>query len=88
MRIQITHVVSDDVITDAIATLYATGKKPTESSVRTLVREWYERGGSSIEIESVDERNFVEDIEIDDDAWTLAMLSPLRARLSERGWAS
>lgn len=88
MRIQVTHVVSDEVITDAIATLYALGKRPTESSVRALVREWYERGGSSIEIESVDERNFVDDIEIDDDAWTLAILSPLRARLSERGWAS
>lgn len=88
MRIQVTFVADDDMITDAIATLYALGKKPTEASVRRVLREWYERGGLSAECESVDERNFVDDIVIEDDHWTATLLSPLRAQLCEKGWQS
>lgn len=88
MRIQITFVADDDMITDAIATLYAMGQKPTKSSVKALLRKWYERDGLSVEAEFVDERNQVEDIVIEDDHWTLALLSPLRAKLSENGWQS
>ena len=88
MRIQVTYVADDDMITDAIATLYAMGQKPTQASVKDLLRKWYERGGLSVEVESVDERNFVEDIPIEDNHWTLALLSPLRLKLSENGWQS
>lgn len=84
MRVQVTFIADDDMITDAIATLYAIGKKPTKSSVRTVIREWYEHYGAQADAESVDERNFVDDIVIEPEHWQAAILSPLRAELCEK----
>lgn len=84
MRINVTFVPNEDMVTDAMATLHAQGKKITFPAVRGLLREWYTHGGLSVEAESLEERLFPLDIDVDEDDYFVTYWHPVLTELKRK----
>jgi hypothetical protein len=88
MRINVTFVPNEDMVTDAIAVLHAQGKKITLPAVRGVLRDWYTHGGMSVEAEALEERIFPDDIDVDSDDYFVAWFHPVLTDLKRKAAAS